>query len=125
MADDNAKELAERESKAFAAKENLNALHQELAFNFYPAMADFTSERTLGEEFAIDLFDGEPLRCCRDLADARSAMMRPTGQDWVRAQTEDEEMNKRPQVARALDALNAKFRAFLSDPMTGFTKTEK
>lgn len=125
MADDNAKELAEREGKAFAAKENLNALHQELAFNFYPALADFTSERTLGEEFSIDLFDSEPLRCCRDLADARSAMMRPTGQDWVRAQTRDEEVNEKPDVARALDAVNKKFRSFLSNPLTGFTKTEK
>jgi hypothetical protein len=123
--DDNARELKKREEKAFGAKDILNSLHQELALNFYPERADFTSERVLGEEFALDLFDSEPLRCRRDLADARSSMLRPDGQEWNRVQTQDEELNDQPHIARALDAINHRWLNFLSDFRNGFPKATK
>lgn len=125
MADETAKELAEREQKAFGRKENLDSLNQEIALNFYSARADFTSDRCLGEEYAIDQFDGEPERCRRDLADARSSMLRPDGQEWVKAETRDEKLNERPDIARVLDFINRRLRYYLDEPEHGFGRAEK
>jgi hypothetical protein len=123
--DDNARELKKREERAFSAKSGLDSLHQELALNFYPVRADFMGERTLGEEFALDLFDSEPLRCARDLADARSSMLRPDGQEWNRVQTQDEELNEQPHIARSLDAINKRWLNFLGDFRNGFQRATK
>lgn len=125
MADETARELAEREAKAFERKDNLHSLWQEIALNFYAARADFTAERCLGEEYAIDQFDSEPERCRRDLADARSSMLRPDGQEWVRARTRDEKLNERPDIARVLDFINSRLRYYLDEPEHGFGRAEK
>jgi hypothetical protein len=125
MADDNARELARREDKLFGLKGNLDALNQELALNFYPERADFTLERALGEEFAIDLFDSEPLRCRRDLGNARAAMLRPRGQQWFRLAHQDDRVNKDPQVSRTLDYANTLMRSAMYQARTGFVRAEK
>lgn len=125
MADEIAKELADREGRAFDGKENLLSLWQELALNFSPDLADFTTESCLGEDYASDLYDSEPLRCARDLADARASMLRPDGQEYVRAETRDEKLNKRDDVAATLDHINARARVFLDDPNHGFSNAEK
>lgn len=123
--DENAKELCRREEKLFNAKSNLDALNQELAYNFYPERADFTTERALGTEFATDLFDSEPLRCRRGLGDARASMLRPRGQQWFKAQLADDELNERPDIARFLDALNKRARGLMYQARSGFVKAEK
>lgn len=123
--DENAKELCRREEKLFNAKSNLDALNQELAYNFYPERADFTTERALGVEFATDLFDGEPLRCRRGLGDIRASMLRPRGQEWFRAKLGDDELNERPDIARFLQAVNDRARSRIYEARSGFVKAEK
>jgi hypothetical protein len=125
VADENARELQKREQRAFEKKANLDALNQEIALNFYPERADFTGERALGEEFAIDLFDSEPVRCRRDLGNARAAMIRPRGRKWSEAVTEDDQLNQDPSVAPFLERLNDKFRTQLYRPTSGFVRAEK
>ena len=123
--DENAKELCRREERQFGLKANLHALWQELALNFYPERADFTTERALGSEFAIDLFDSEPLRCRRDLGNARASMLRPGGQEWFRAALADDELNERPDIARVLDAINKRARGLIYHEDSGFVRAEK
>lgn len=125
MADENARELAEREGRIFARKENLDQLNQELALNFYSARADFTSERCLGEEYAIDQFDSEPERCRRDLADARASMLRPEGQEWFKIGTGDEKLDQRPDIGRTLDHINNRMRWYINKAIHGFKRAEK
>lgn len=125
MADSNAEELQKREARAFSKKAAIDALNQELALAFYPERADFTTERALGEEFAADLFDSEPMRCRRQLGDARQAMLRPRSREWCRAETDDDDLNKSPAVEPFLDWLNKRFRAALYRPATGFVRAEK
>lgn len=125
MADDNARELAKRGDKLFAAKANLNALWQELALNFYPERADFTVERALGEEFAIDLFDSEPLRCRRDLGNARASMLRPAGQEWFEAKSSDPRLNEKEEIGAFFDAMNERARSTIYHADTGFVRAEK
>lgn len=125
MADENAKELCEREERAFKAKENLNSLNQELALNFYPERADFTAERSLGAEFAVDLYDSEPLRCRRDLGDARASMLRPAGREWAKAGLGDPDIDERPNVAKALEHINKVGRSMMYRQDSGFVACEK
>lgn len=123
--DENAKELERRESKLFGKKAGFDALNQEIALNFRPQRADFTNDRALGEEFAIDLFDSEPIRCCRELGDARAAMLRPGGREWFRAALRNRKLNDDPQVKQVLDAANQIARDAIYDPEAGFVSAEK
>jgi len=125
VADDNAKELCRREERLFDKKANLDALNQEIALNFRPQRADFTVERALGEEFALDLMDSEPIRCCRELGDARAAMLRPGGREWFRAKLNDQQMNGDPAIKGLLDQMNEIARTAIYDPSTGFVRAEK
>lgn len=125
MADENARELSRREERLFNRKANIDTLNQELALNFYPERADFTTERALGDEFAIDLYDSEPVRCRRDLGNARASMLRPAGREWARAETTDPQINKEPQTSRFLDWINQRLRAEIYQPDTGFVEAEK
>jgi len=125
MADENAKELAKREERLFAKKRNLDMLNQELAWNFYPERADFTIERPLGAEFAIDIFDSAPILDRRDLGNARAAMLRPRGQQWFKAALGDKTLNKRPAVARQLDWMNDRARTLLYQARSGFVRAQK
>lgn len=125
MADDNARELCRREEKLFGAKSSLDSLNQELALNFYPERADFTTERSRGEEFALDLFDSEPMRCRRDLGNARASMLRPRGQQWFKVRLQDPRLNERPDIARRLDWINAIARQEMYQARTGFVRACK
>ncbi len=123
--DENAKELCRREDRQFKLKDSLHGLWQELALNFYPERADFTVERALGSEFAIDLFDSEPLRCRRDLGNARASMLRPAGQEWFRAVSKDDRDEDRPEIARMFDAINKQARGLIYHEDSGFVRAEK
>lgn len=123
--DDNAKELQKREERLFGKKANLDALNQELALNFYPERADFTTERALGEEFAIDIFDSSPLLNRRDLGNARAAMLRPRGQQWFRGNLGGDELSKQPDIATLLDGINKRARSLLYQPRAGFVRASK
>jgi hypothetical protein len=123
--DDNAKELHKREEKLFKKKANLDALNQELAYNFYPWRADFTVERCLGEEYAEDLFDGAPVRARRDLANARASMLRPRGQQWFKMTLLNRLLAEGAQIARHLDWLNQRMSDMLYEYRAGFVDAMK
>lgn len=123
--DNNARELSRRETKLFAAKGPLDSLNQELALNFYPERADFTVERSRGSEFALDVFDSEPMRCRRDLGNARASMLRPRGQQWFKVRLPDPKLNEKPEVARRLDWINARARSLIYQARAGFVRAAK
>lgn len=80
--DSRAKELIKQGEQLFSRKEPVLSLWQELAENFYPQRADFTSMRTLGTEFAANLMTSYPVLAQRELSSSFSAMLRPTAKDW-------------------------------------------
>jgi hypothetical protein len=125
MADDNAKELQKREERLFSKKRNLDMLNQELAWNFYPERADFTIERPLGSEFAIDLFDSAPVLNRRDLGNARASMLRPRGQEWFKIGIANKAVAERPAVARHLDFMNNRIRTLIYNARCGFVRAQK
>lgn len=74
--DSRAKELLKQSEHLFGKKKSFDSLCQEIADNFYPERADFTTQRNLGEEFASNLMTSYPVLARRDLGNAFASMLR-------------------------------------------------
>ena len=77
-----AKTLHEEGLALFSKRSTLMLLWQEEAENFYPERADFTYQRTVGNDWAGNLATSYPVLCRRDLADQVGTMLRPTQKEW-------------------------------------------
>jgi len=75
---------------AFARRGSLMDFWQELAEHFYPERADFTTKRTLGADFASQLYNSAPVLARRDFANYLGAAIRPLGREWFTPKPEDE-----------------------------------
>jgi hypothetical protein len=85
------KTLLDYGNHLFEKKQPLDSLMQEIADNFYPERADFTTTRSLGQDFAANLVTSYPLLCRRDLGNSFSGMLRPNNIDWFAIHTQHEE----------------------------------
>lgn len=77
------KELIEQGDRLFSKRGSLLDLWQTIYNNFNPIDAEFTTTRTLGEEYASDLMTSYPLIVSRELTDQFSSILRPSDQDWA------------------------------------------
>lgn len=108
----------------FTKKLPLNALHQDIAENFYVERADFTVMRSLSDEFADGLTTSYPLIARRDLGNMFSAMLRPTDKQWLflRPATELQEDNE---TMRWLEWATELMIRAMYDPDTNFVRATK
>ena len=97
------KDVIEQGDKLFSAKAPLDSLMQRIADHFYPERADFTTQRSLGDEFAAHLMTGWPVLMRRELGNSVAAMLRPRGKKWFRARTDSEQVNQDPEARAWLD----------------------
>lgn len=88
--------LEAQAEQLFGKRSTLLSLWQEMADNFYPERADFTTVRNLGADFASNLTTSYPVIARRDLGNAISAMLRPTAKEWFRIGTRDPEQEDTP-----------------------------
>jgi hypothetical protein len=123
--DTRAKELVKRGNKLFERKSELDSLWQEIALQFYPERADFTTQRNIGEEFAEHLFEGSPVLARRDLGNAFSSMLRPRGQPWFRADVHDDELREASGVRDFLDMVTARMRKAMYATGASFVRATK
>lgn len=119
------RELLEQGDKLFEKKRPLDSMWQDIAENFYPERADFTTTRALGEEFASHLMTGRPVLARRDLANSLSSMLRPRGQPWFHCRTGREEINKDVTAKRWLDGAADVLRRVMYDPRAQFIRATK
>jgi hypothetical protein len=91
VADSRAKDLIAQGDKLFSKRSSLMSLWQNIADNFYVERADFTTCRTVGDDYAAGLNTSFPLIVRRELGDAISAMLRPKSQPWMSMTVEHEE----------------------------------
>lgn len=86
-------QLIEEGDKLFSGRGTLIQLWQELADNFYPERADFTTVKDAGDHFASNLDTSYPIVARRDLGNAFGAMLRPPGKEWfhIRLKRENNE----------------------------------
>ncbi len=92
-------------------RQNLMSLCQEIAENFYPIRADFTSKIILGDDLTSHLSTSYPVLAHRDMTNALSTMLRQRGTHWFGIRTGRDEVDE----GRALEwlewATDLQFRA--------------
>lgn len=125
MSDARAKEIKDLGDRLFAKKDPLNSLHQEIAENFYPERATFTTDVALGHDFAARVMDSHPIQARRELGDSISATLRPRDQPWFKVTTLDEDRDNNPENARALEYVTRTIRSNLYDPRAKFVRGTK
>ena len=107
---------------------SLMSFWQEAAEQFYPEMAEFTSKRSLGDEFADHLTTSYPLIARRTLGDSLGALLRPVNLDttspgvWFSIRSGGKEDTE---ARRWLEAATLTQRKAMYDPDSAFTRATK
>jgi hypothetical protein len=101
--DTRSRELVRIGNKLFGDKREVDSLWQEIAYNFYPERADFTDERSWGDEFSDHLFSSIPSLARRELGNLMSANLRPQSQRWFSVHVDDIDLNDADQERRFLE----------------------
>ena len=123
------KKLIEDSQRLFK-RESLDSYWQEVAFHFYPEMAEFTTTRYLGEEYADHLSTSYPLIARRTLGDSLSALLRPVNLDttspgiWFAVRAEDERREDIP-AQKWLEFATKVQRSAMYDRQSGFVRATK
>jgi hypothetical protein len=118
------KTIITQSESLFSKKTTLNSLWQEIAENFYPQRADFTTIRYLGKELADNLTTSYPILAHRDLSNAISTYLRPRSQDWFKITifNEDELDNDGKEW---LEWATKRMKRFMYEKQSGFTRATK
>lgn len=117
-------ELIKRGDTLFREKSSLNSLWQEIADNFYPERADFTTSRYLGRDFASNLQSSYPVIVRRELGNAFSSVLRPSELEWFQVTVdEDEHLSKASKVW--LEHATTAQRRAMYDRQTQFVRATK
>lgn len=103
----------------------LLSLWQELALNFYPQRADFTTQRSEGEEFATELFTSYPCIALRELANLFAANLRPSANEWFSLHVQDEALDNGVAERRYLEYMTDVQRRAMYDSAAGFIRATK
>lgn len=123
--DDNALELCKRADQRFAKRAQLDTFRQEIALNFAPWHASFTSELMWGEDFASHLIDGTPLLLARDFIGQIGAMLRPPGKQWFWHRSAHDSVNNDVTAREYLDWRSSQMMRIMTDRVTGFHRAAK
>src|SRR3990167_3253192 len=103
--------------KLFEKKAPVDSLWQEIALNFYPERADFTSRRNDGEEFADHLFSSYPVLARRELGNVLSSYLYSRSQKRFSIHVVDEELDKGDAERQFLEYLtDIQWRAMYDTP---------
>jgi hypothetical protein len=123
--DSRAKEIVRIGNSLFDKKRTLASLWQEIALQFYPERADFTGERSEGEEFASHMFASYPAMARRELGNLLAANLRPRSEKWFSIHVEDEDLDEGDEERAYLERLtDIQWRAMYDRP-AGFVRATK
>jgi hypothetical protein len=120
--DTRAKEVLRIGDAAFSRKMQVDSLNQELALNFYPERADFTTKRNEGEEFADHLFSSYPILAKRELANMLSELLRPD--KYLSIHVDDEDLDNGDEERAFLEHLTSIQWRAMSDPAAQLVTAE-
>lgn len=109
-------------NEAFQNKENLNEFWQDTAENFYPERADFTIDKTLGEDFAAKVYASDPIIFRRDFGNWIGAAIRPKGRDWFMPTARDDQIAEMISVRKYLEQRGRTTRKLLYDRKSQFVR---
>jgi hypothetical protein len=125
MSKQRARELREQGDRLFSKRSALLTRWQDIAEQFYVERSDFTTTRSMSDDYAGHLMTGLPAMARRDLANSLSAMLRPRGQQWFNARTGDERINKDANARKWLDHASDIMRRIMYDNRAKFVRATK
>lgn len=117
-------DLERLEKQLFDNRGRLLTLWQTFAEHFYPSMADFTVERSEGDEFMEGLTTSYPVIARRELGDTLTSMLRPRGQEWFSLRADREE-RETTEALQWMEWATGTQRRAMYDPLSGFTRATK
>lgn len=115
--------LIKHQEQIFGKRGRLMSTWQQLAENFYIERADFTSDRTLGDDFAGYITTSYPTMARRDLGNAFGSMLRPPGVEWFKMGIKGEEPDH--EATTWLEHATKTQRRAMYDRHTGFVRAVK
>jgi len=125
MADQNAVELIKRSDARFAKRQQLDSFRQEVALNFAPHLAEWTSPLMMGDDYASHVVDGTPLLLARDFVGQIGAMLRPPGKQYFWHRTYVDKLNNSREVRDYLDWRSGQMMRIIHDRVTGYSRATK
>ena len=123
--DSRAQELNARGDYLFNKRLPILSLWQAISEQFNPMRADYTWVRSIGMEFYAHLMTGVPDMANRDLSNAINAMLRPPGQTWFHARTQNEKVNRDQSAKIWLDWASELMRQAMYDNTSGWSRAAK
>lgn len=118
--------LIERGEHLFSKRSGWISALQDVAEQFYPERADFTTQRYGSSMFdTTGLMTSVPALIRRDLGNTLSAMLRPRGQEWFRIRTSDDDINEDPAAKKWLDWATDRQRKVIYDKRARFVRATK
>lgn len=115
----------EQGKKLFDSRGSLLSFWQEVADNFYPERADFTTVRNLGTDFADNLTTSYPILARRDLGNALGSMLRPTSKEWFRIRTTENWEQLGAEARAWLEWAGSKLKRAMYNRRAQFTRATK
>lgn len=115
------KSAISRGDKLFKGRGSLLELWQDIARNFYPQRADFTTSRYLGEDFAANLYSSYPMLVHRELSTSFAAMLRPRAKEWFEISVHDDDRIG-PEAKQWLEFASKRQRRLMYDSHTQFIR---
>lgn len=113
MADSSTDELIKIGDGLFSKAAPWNMMAQDICENFYPARADYTAWADISTDYASYIMDGSPIVGLETLANTIPAMLRQG--EWFQVGSGDEDRDKQPDVARALNWATQRMRGVIND----------
>ena len=118
------KSLVEQGNHLFDKRTTLLSFWQDASEQFYVERADFTVQRSLGDDFASQLATSYPTMIRRDLGNSLGTMMRPTSINWFHMRADREEYEDQAALAW-LEAKTDVMRRAMYDRRSMFTRASK
>lgn len=122
MVDTRLTELKRLSEETFKRFDGYRSLCQDIAENFYPMRADFTTELALSD-YASDLMEDSPLNARETLGNAMDAMLRQG--DWFKMGTGDRDRDAKPANSVGLNRGTSAMLAILRNPYSGWSDASK
>ena len=104
MSKSRCRDLLETGDKLFSARSALLGHWQDIAEQFHPERADFTTAQSFGTDFAGHLMSGYPALQMRELSDQLAAMLRPRQKLWAKLTASSERIDQDTQARQWLEA---------------------
>ena len=110
--------------RLFSTRGNLMSYWQEIAENFYPERADFTTTNSDGDHWQ-GLMTSDPVIKRREFGDLVQSMTRPETQDWFAIHIVDEDLDKNPVARTWLERMTKIQRRAMYSAAASFSKATK